>query len=235
MSASVVGGGDVAPVLTAAEHDLDAVAPAVERGIVRDGLLARGRREDAGGEAVIGEASAEAGAVAFGHLRSRRRDRRSAHRWAAGGRDQLPAAVVAPLPFSQQEDQWPPLFPPAGPDGLGHGRRAASRATRLWCGPSQHRGPFVLRLAAGRCAYAWMARRMSRDGSPSSAATAAKRCSNTPMRLERTKRLCSVSRGPEPNRASSEPQPGLENEDDAAPPTAVSQPRLAVGAREERA
>ena len=42
MGASVVAGVDPPPVLKPAEHDLDLVALAVERGIVRDRLLFEG-------------------------------------------------------------------------------------------------------------------------------------------------------------------------------------------------
>jgi hypothetical protein len=43
VGALVVAHGDAAPVLEAAECDLDAVALAVEQGVVRDGALAAAR------------------------------------------------------------------------------------------------------------------------------------------------------------------------------------------------
>ena len=63
MGAAVVAHGDAAPILEAAEHDLDAVALAVERDIVRDGPLARARRGDAGRDAAVVQGGAESGTI----------------------------------------------------------------------------------------------------------------------------------------------------------------------------
>ena len=61
--ASVVAGVDTPPVFEAAEHDLDLVALAVKRGVMRDGDLAVGLGRYAGGDAALGQGVSEAVAV----------------------------------------------------------------------------------------------------------------------------------------------------------------------------
>ena len=59
MGAAVIAGVDAATVLEPAEHVLDLVATAVEDGVVRDRHVAVGFGRDAGGDAAIGQGSAE--------------------------------------------------------------------------------------------------------------------------------------------------------------------------------
>lgn len=59
LGAAVITGSDAAPILEAREHVFNAVALAVEGGIVRDDLLAAPARGDAGGDAPIGQSPAE--------------------------------------------------------------------------------------------------------------------------------------------------------------------------------
>ena len=63
MRASVVAGGDAAPVLEPFEHAFDEVPLLVEFGVVRDGFLAAGAAGDAGCDPASGEGVAEAVAV----------------------------------------------------------------------------------------------------------------------------------------------------------------------------
>jgi hypothetical protein len=60
-SSAVVACGDTAPILEPAEHDLDAVALAIQRGVVRDGHLPTAGGWDAGGDAALGESGAKSG------------------------------------------------------------------------------------------------------------------------------------------------------------------------------
>ena len=55
VGASVVAGVDASPVFEAAEHDLDLVALAVQRWVMRDSDLAVGLGRDAGLDAALGQ------------------------------------------------------------------------------------------------------------------------------------------------------------------------------------
>ncbi len=70
--ASVVAHGDVSTVFQPADYDLDAVALAVERLVVWDGLLAVPLRGNAGGNAPLGERGGEGGCCRSGGRRSAR-------------------------------------------------------------------------------------------------------------------------------------------------------------------
>ena len=61
--APVVVHGDASPLCQSADHDRDAVALAVERRVVWDGLLAVRLRGNAGGNALLGERGAKRVAV----------------------------------------------------------------------------------------------------------------------------------------------------------------------------
>ena len=137
VGASVVSRRDAAPVLEAAEHVLDAVTLAVEQLVVgQRGLAAFGGR-DARGYAARGQRGAEAIAVVatIGEQFAC---------WRQCGQHHRGAAVIAHLPFGEQQQEGPPL---AVADGVQLGVQAAfgsPEATR--------KSPFWSRLAAVRCA-----------------------------------------------------------------------------------
>lgn len=63
MGASVVAGGDAAPVFEAAEHTLDLVAVFVEFGVVFDRVLSMSASGDAGRDTLGGQGGAEPVAI----------------------------------------------------------------------------------------------------------------------------------------------------------------------------
>jgi hypothetical protein len=135
--ASVVAGGDAAPVRAAGEGDLDAVALALERLVVGDRLLAALLRRDAGDDAALGESGAERVAVmaAIGDQFARRRQQRE---------EDLRALLIVPLPGREHRDNGAAV---AVADGVQLGVQPAPGAAE-----AAIERPLLRRLAAVRCA-----------------------------------------------------------------------------------
>ena len=89
--------------------------------------------------------------------------------------------VVAGLSFGEQQHDRPS---PAVTGGVELGVQPA-----LGSPEKAGKSPFLSKLAAVRCAFRWVLSIMMRSGGPPSEASAAKMRSNTPMRLQRMKRL----------------------------------------------
>lgn len=103
MCTLIVTGSDAAPTLDPAEHDLDAVARAVEQSVVRDGPLATARRWNAGSDAPGFELGATAGTVvAVVGDQFPRSDREA-------GQHESGTAMVTGLAFGEQEYSGPTL------------------------------------------------------------------------------------------------------------------------------
>ncbi|MEO3475155.1 hypothetical protein AAFN86_25060 [Roseomonas sp. CAU 1739] len=109
-----------APVLEPAEHDRDAVALAVEKGVVRDGLLDTARRWNAGCDAARGQGVAKVGDVSATIHDCFLRPGWEPGLHASG------AAMITGLTFDEQEHNAPALSVAGGvgkdraglPDGM---------------------------------------------------------------------------------------------------------------------
>lgn len=174
MGAPVVAHGDAAPVFETTEGVLNAVALPIERLVVRYRDLAASGGRDAGLDAALKEIDAEAGAVVatvakqFARLRQGRQESRS-------------TLVVVGLACGQEQPDQPAL---SVADGMKLRVQPAARAS-----DTTRSIPFLARLAAVRCALRWVLSIISRSGTPACATSALKMRSNTPSRLQRTKRL----------------------------------------------
>jgi putative transposase len=169
-----VAGCDAAPVLEAAEGNLDAVALAIERLVVWDRHFPVLLGRDAGGDAALGECGSKRIAVvaAVGDQLARGRQKRG---------EDVGALLVVHLPCGEHHHDRAAL---AVADSVELGVQPA-----LGAADAPIRRPLLSKLAAVRCALRWVLSMISRSGSPASPARAAKMRLNTPMRLQRTKRL----------------------------------------------
>lgn len=174
MGASVVAHGDSPPVLQSAEHALDEVALLVAHGVVVDRPFAVLSSRDAGFDAKVGERFTEPVAVVaavsdqdvgLGQCREH----------GCG------AAIVADLAFGQKQDQ---RFALAVTNGVQLGVQAT-----LGTSDTAGNSPFLSRLAAVRCAFRWVASIITVSVASLSPARVAKISLNTPIRLQRMKRL----------------------------------------------
>lgn len=98
-----------------------------------------------------------------------------------GGQHGRGTAVVADLALGEQQDQGPA---PAVADGVQLGVQAA-----LCASDAAGNSPFLSRLDAVRCAFRWVTSIITVPVASPSAARLAKMRSNTPIRLQRMKRL----------------------------------------------
>lgn len=174
MCASVIAGGDAAPVLELGEQVLDLVALTVEGLVVVEGNFATAAGRDARLDATCFQFLAEPRAVvtAIGDEVS--------GGWQ-GVEHEAGALVVAHLAFRQQQDDRPAV---TAADGVELGVQPAF-------GSPDTTGniPFLSRLAAVRWAFRCVASIMMCSGFGPSPASPAKMRSNTPIRLQRMKRL----------------------------------------------
>lgn len=174
MGATVVSCGDAPPVLKFGEHVLDFMALTVERFVIIQRLLTVFSSRDARRRALLRQSVAEPVAIVAAV------SDQGYGPWQAEEQD-LGALVVTDLTGSEvEQDRLASLVT----DGVQLGVQAAL------C-PSQTTGkaPFCAKLAAVRWAFRCVALIMIRSGFLPAVASATKIRSNTPSRLQRTKRL----------------------------------------------
>lgn len=174
MGASVVAGCDASPVLELGEQVLDLVALAIERPIVVVWDFAASARGDARFDASCSEFGSEPCTVvaAIGDEMGG---------WRKGVEHETGTLVVAHLAFRQEQDDRPAV---TVADGVELGVQPA-----LGSPDTTGNIPFLSRLAAVRWAFRCVASIMIRSGFGPSPARPAKMRSNTPIRLQRMKRL----------------------------------------------
>ena len=174
MGASIVSGRDASPVFQPSEHTLDEVALLVAVGIVGNRQLSVLASWDARLDATVAECFPEPVAViaSVGDQDVG---------VGQGGQHGRGSAVVADLAFGEQQDQGPAL---AVADGVQLGVQAA-----LGASDAAGNSPFLSRLEAVRCAFRWVASIITVSVASASAARLVKMRSNTPIRLQRMKRL----------------------------------------------
>jgi len=174
VGASVVSCCDASPVFDASEDVLDLVALPVELFVVAvlDLTVTQGR--DAGSDAALGQGITEVIAViasiAEQHLGV-----------GQAVKQHRSALVVAHLPFGQEQDNRPAF-------AIAHGMELGVQPA-FGASDTSGKSPPFNRLAAVRWAFRWVASIMIASGSPALPASSAKIRLNTPILLQRTKRL----------------------------------------------
>ena len=139
MGAAIIACGDTAPVLEPAEHGFDAMALAVEDGVVVLGDLAAAGRRYARDDATLDQGSAEPVAVlaAVGD--------QLAGRSGQVGQQQSRTSLIAKLTFAEDQVNRPAL---TVADGVQLGLQPA-----LGAADAAGKCPPLSRLAAVRCAF----------------------------------------------------------------------------------
>src|SRR6185437_593205 len=194
MGTAVIAHGDATPVFEFSEHVVDGVALLVEGLAVAQLSFAVLTRRDAGSDAVALQRCPEPVGVitAVGD---------QLLRFGQTVEQASCARVIARLSCRQVQVDGPAA---AIADRMKLRVQAALRAT-----DTAGNSPFLSRLAAVRCALRCVAAIINRSGGPCAPASARNIRSNTPIRLQRMKRLYNVFGGPYARGASFHGRPFL--------------------------